>query len=139
MTCGLQIFHMFHRKVHPEGTTIIQKSDKPQKVHKKKKANQNHDGCCNNGEQTSDEDIMIYPQRTLSKPSFRRIKNQFPPHYGLNSSDPNDNKERWINSDEECKLIYLPFPSSQHSLDVLLVVINTNINIQKLQIDTLKL
>lgn len=115
MTCGLQIFHMFHRKVHPESSTIIQKSDRHPKVQKKKKANQNHDGCCNNGEQTSDEDIMIYPQRTLSKPSFRRVKNQFPPHYGLNISDPNDNKERWINSDEDCKLINSSSPVSQPS------------------------
>ncbi|XP_023552120.1 protein LAZY 1-like [Cucurbita pepo subsp. pepo] len=102
-----KIFHMFHRKVHPESSAIIQKSDKHQKVQKKKKAIHNHDGCCNNGEQTSDEDIMIYPQRTLSKPSFRCIKNQFPPHYGLNSSDPNDNKERWINSDEDYLVLEL--------------------------------
>lgn len=102
-----KIFHMFHRKVHPESSTIIQKSDRHPKVQKKKKANQNHDGCCNNGEQTSDEDIMIYPQRTLSKPSFRRVKNQFPPHYGLNISDPNDNKERWINSDEDYLVLEL--------------------------------
>ena len=114
MTCGLQIFHMFHRKVHPESSTIIQKTDKHQKFQRKKKPNHNHDGCYNNGEQTSDEDIMIYPQRTLSKPSFRRIKNQFPPHE-LHSSDPNDNKERWINSDEDCKLLNSIFPSFQHS------------------------
>lgn len=97
---------MFHRKVHPENSTALQKSGKAQKNENKKKIG--YDDSCNNGDQVlQDEDIMLCPQRALLKQNIRRYKSQSnPPQFMLSSIDSNGNREHWIKTDADCKNIY---------------------------------
>lgn len=97
---------MFHRKVHPENSTVPQqKSSKHQKAENRKKII--YKGDHNHGDQDQvppDEEIMSYPKRSLSKESIRRYKNQSTPlQFTLSSSDSNGNREHWIKTDADCK------------------------------------
>ncbi|CAL5330470.1 unnamed protein product [Camellia sinensis] len=58
-------------------------------------------GGYNNGDgMLPDEDIMIFPQRALSRESIRRFKSHSnPPQVTLSGSDSNGNREFWIKTD----------------------------------------
>jgi len=94
--CGMQILHMFHRKVHPESSTSTRKAGKPQKNENKKSNN-------NGGQVLPNEDITIVP-RTLSRRSTRRFKSQSnPPHFTFTGCESNESRECWIKTDADCK------------------------------------
>ncbi|MBA0798612.1 hypothetical protein Gohar_009188 [Gossypium harknessii] len=97
-----KILHMFHRKVHPESSTATYKHGKPQK--NENKENIFYDGGHEDGgHMLTDDDIMIFPQRALSK-KMRRYKSQsIPPQFTLNCNDSNGNRECWIKTDADCK------------------------------------
>uniref|UniRef100_A0A5B7BUR6 Protein LAZY 1 n=1 Tax=Davidia involucrata TaxID=16924 RepID=A0A5B7BUR6_DAVIN len=101
-----KILHMFHRKVHPESSTAIQKTDK---AHKKIKNNITYEEGYNDGDRILPyEDIMIFPRRALSKESIRRFKSQSnPPQVTLNGSDSNGNREYWIKTDADYLVLEL--------------------------------
>ncbi|XVE85367.1 hypothetical protein DITRI_Ditri17bG0085200 [Diplodiscus trichospermus] len=95
-----KLLHMFHRKVHPESSTATYKHDKPQK-NENKKGIWYDGGHENGGHMLADEDIMIIPQRTLSK-DMRRYKSQSnPPQFTLSCNDSNGNRECWIKTDAD--------------------------------------
>ncbi|CAL5398359.1 unnamed protein product [Camellia sinensis] len=96
-----KILHMFHRKVHPESSTAARKSHKPRKNDIKN--NITYEGGYNNGDgMLPDEDIMIFPQRALSRESIRRFKSHSnPPQVTLSGSDSNGNREFWIKTDAD--------------------------------------
>lgn len=100
--CGVQILHMFHRKVHPESSTSTRKTDKhPKNENKKNTFNGGHN---NGGQMPLDEDITIVPQKPFSKRSIRRYKSQSnPPQFMLTGCDSNGSREYWIKTDADCK------------------------------------
>lgn len=99
---GVQILHMFHRKVHPESSTATYKLHKPQK-NENKKGIWYDGGNETGGHMLEDDDIMIFPQRALSK-DMRRYKSQSnPPQFTLSCNDSNGNRECWIKTDADCK------------------------------------
>lgn len=102
-----KILHMFHRKVHPESSTATEKPNRPHKNEIKNGIF--YDGGCNNGDRMlPDEDIMIFPQRTLSKESIRRYKSQSnPPQFTLCGNDSNGNREYWIKTDADYLVLEL--------------------------------
>ena len=74
----MQILQMFQRKVHPESSMAERKSNKPHKNDINNKIIE--EGCYSNEDQVlPDEDIMIFPQRTLSKESQRSFKSHSDP------------------------------------------------------------
>lgn len=94
---------MFHRKVHPESSTTTEKPNRPHK-NEIKNGIFYEGGCYNGDRMLPDEDIMIFPQRTLSKESIRRYKSQSnPPQFTLCGNDSNGNREYWIKTDADCK------------------------------------
>ncbi|KAJ0095038.1 hypothetical protein Patl1_16975 [Pistacia atlantica] len=98
-----KILHMFHRKVHPESSTTAKKNDKPPKKENRKSMGY-EGGVDNGGQMVPDEDIMIFPQRNLSKEKIRRYKSQSnPPQFTLGGCDSNGNREYWIKTDADCK------------------------------------
>ncbi|XP_027364849.1 protein LAZY 1-like [Abrus precatorius] len=98
-----KILHMFHRKVHPENTTVAQKSDKYQKNENKKKAI-NDGGHNKNDVVHSEEDIMINHKTAFPKENMRQYKSQTNPlQFTLGSEDSSENKEHWIKTDADCK------------------------------------
>lgn len=110
----MQILHMFHRKVHPESSTTTKKNDKPLKKENRKSMGY-EGGADNGGQMVLDEDIMIFPQRNLSKEKIRRYKSQSnPPQFTLGGCDSNGNREYWIKTDADCK--YTNISHSQGSL-----------------------
>ncbi|PKI76979.1 hypothetical protein CRG98_002482 [Punica granatum] len=100
-----KILQMFQRKVHPEHSTGEKEAGKQQAEAKKKTSCRGH----NNGNQVlPDEDILIYPQRTLSKKSIRRFKSQLnPPHFTLTGNESCENKELWIKTDADYLVLEL--------------------------------
>ncbi|GMP57549.1 hypothetical protein CsSME_00021591 [Camellia sinensis var. sinensis] len=102
-----KILHMFHRKVHPESSTAARKSHKPRKNDIKN--NITYEGGYNNGDgMLPDEDIMIFPQRALSRESIRRFKSHSnPPQVTLSGSDSNGNREFWIKTDADYLVLEL--------------------------------
>lgn len=111
---------MFHRKVHPESSTATKKQDKPMKKENKKIIC--YEGGQDNGGQMvpADEDIMIFPQRNLSKEKIRRYKSQSnPPQFTISASDSNGNREFWIKTDADCKYYTFPNPGIQSGISQL--------------------
>ncbi|XP_018821000.1 protein LAZY 1-like [Juglans regia] len=107
-----KILQMFHRKVHPENSTAIQKPTKTKKTETKKKVIM----CNGDGDSTGDhqvppeEEIMLYPKTSLSKNSIiRRYKSQsnLQQFTVLNSSDSNGNREHWIKTDADYLVLEL--------------------------------
>ncbi|KAK9008365.1 hypothetical protein V6N11_075263 [Hibiscus sabdariffa] len=91
-----KISHVFHKKVDPQNSTTTNKHDKPQK-------NENKEGIFYDGHMLADDDIIIYPQRALSK-NIRHYKSQSnTPQFALSCNDSNGNRECWIKTDAECK------------------------------------
>ncbi|KAF7123791.1 hypothetical protein RHSIM_Rhsim12G0094800 [Rhododendron simsii] len=101
-----KILHMFHKKVYPESSTVPHnKLDKPHKNEIK----DTNEGCRHNNINNADgmlpdEDIIIYPQRSLSKISkesmrcFRSHSN--PPQIAIScGSGSTGNRECWIKTD----------------------------------------
>lgn len=92
---------MFHRKVHPESSTTLDKSGKNLKQESKKKMV--NAGNQNRGDLVySDEDCGV-PRR--SKDIMRNLfRGQMNPHQlELVSGDSSGNKEHWIRTDADCK------------------------------------
>ncbi|XP_057493876.1 protein LAZY 1-like [Actinidia eriantha] len=105
-----KILHKFHRKVYPESSAGAQKSDKPHKNEMKNITS--YDGAYNNGDcMLQDEDIIIFPQRSLSKLSkenLRRLKNQYnPSQVTISGSDSIENREYWIKTDADYLVLEL--------------------------------
>ncbi|PSS26979.1 Protein LAZY like [Actinidia chinensis var. chinensis] len=105
-----KILHKFHRKVYPESSAGAQKSDKPHKNEMKNITT--YEGAYNNADcMLQDEDIIIFPQRSLSKLSkenLRRIKNQYnPSQVTISGSDSNENREYWIKTDADYLVLEL--------------------------------
>lgn len=93
---------MFHRKVHPESSIATKKNVKPLK--KENRKNMGYEGVDSGGQMAPDEDIMIFPQKTLSKEKIRLYKSQSnPPQFTLAGCDSNGNREYWIKTDADCK------------------------------------
>ncbi|KAG5521795.1 hypothetical protein RHGRI_034126 [Rhododendron griersonianum] len=104
-----KILHMFHKKVYPaESSTVPHKLDKP--PHKNEIKDSNDQGSRHNINNNADgmlpdEDIIIYPQRSLSKISkdqsmrcFRSHSN--PPQIAISTgSGSTGNRECWIKTD----------------------------------------
>ncbi|GFZ21113.1 hypothetical protein Acr_29g0002750 [Actinidia rufa] len=105
MTKLHKILQMFQRKVHPESSMAERKSNKPHKNDINNKITE--EGCYSNeGQVLPDEDIVIFPQRTLSKESQRSFKSHSdPPQVTPNGIDSNGNREYWIKTDAECKYL----------------------------------
>ncbi|KAK8526285.1 hypothetical protein V6N13_017337 [Hibiscus sabdariffa] len=103
-----KILHMFHKKVHPESSTTAYKHGKPQKIDNKEGGAIFYDGCHENGgHMLADDDIMIYPQRALSK-NIQRYKSQSnPPQFALSCNDSNGNRECWIKTDADYLVLEL--------------------------------
>ncbi|KAL6983940.1 hypothetical protein U1Q18_017312 [Sarracenia purpurea var. burkii] len=104
-----KILQMFHKKVYPESSTVAQKSDKPQKNETK---NVNYEGGYNNADyMLPDEDIIIFPQRPLSKLSKESIKclksHSNAPQVTMSGSDSNGNREYWIKTDADYLVLEL--------------------------------
>ncbi|KAF7839649.1 protein LAZY 1-like isoform X2 [Senna tora] len=100
-----KILHMFHRKVHPETSTAIEKSGKTQKHENKKKMMS--DGSYNRGDLVyPEEDNMVQqPRKSLPIPKdvMRNYKNQANPlQFALGSGDSFGNREHWIKTDADC-------------------------------------
>ncbi|XP_054781789.1 protein LAZY 1-like isoform X2 [Prosopis cineraria] len=104
-----KILHMFHRKVHPESSTIIDKSGKNQKHESKKKMI--NDGNHNKGDLVyPDEDSMGQPKRSFPNPKdiMRNYRGQMNPHqFALVSGDSSGNKEHWIKTDADYLVLEL--------------------------------
>ncbi|OVA09583.1 hypothetical protein BVC80_9101g108 [Macleaya cordata] len=115
-----KLLQIFNRKVHPESSTAIKRSNKSHKNESNKNNNNNvpyYDGdYCNNADDRTalDEDIMLFPprtqtqrERTLTKDRLRRYKSHSnPPPFELGGSDSNGNREYWIKTDADCKYYY---------------------------------
>ncbi|KAL4333272.1 hypothetical protein GQ457_07G017430 [Hibiscus cannabinus] len=101
-----KILHMFHRKVHPESSIAAYKHNRPQKNENKKGIG--YDGSHENGRHSlADEDIIIVPQRALSK-DMRRYSNQSnPSQFTLSCNDSNGNRECWIKTDADYLVLEL--------------------------------
>ncbi|KAM7468784.1 hypothetical protein LguiB_016346 [Lonicera macranthoides] len=99
-----KILHKFHKKVHPESTAAKEKSDKP-----KNEKSINYEAGYNSGDRMLPaEDIIIFPQRALSKKRTQHNKSQSnPPQVTLGRSDSNGNREYWIKSDTEYLVLEL--------------------------------
>ncbi|KAF8399996.1 hypothetical protein HHK36_015869 [Tetracentron sinense] len=102
-----KILHMFHRKVHPESSTVTKKSNKADKYEPKN--NMTYNGGYNIGDRTHpDEDITIYPRRAIMKEGIRRYKSHSnPPQFALSGSDSNGNREYWIKTDADYLVLEL--------------------------------
>ncbi|KAL1807346.1 protein LAZY 1 [Daucus carota subsp. sativus] len=94
-----KILHMFHRKVHPENSVPRGKSDKLQKDDDDLKNDMNEEGDNDANQRLSEEDIVIYPRRGLSKKSHSY------PHQGI--LDSSVNKEHWIKTDTDYLVLEL--------------------------------
>ncbi|XP_044494406.1 protein LAZY 1-like isoform X2 [Mangifera indica] len=101
-----KILHMFHRKVHPESSIATKKNVKPLK--KENRKNMGYEGVDSGGQMAPDEDIMIFPQKTLSKEKIRLYKSQSnPPQFTLAGCDSNGNREYWIKTDADYLVLEL--------------------------------
>ncbi|GKU92811.1 hypothetical protein SLEP1_g6486 [Rubroshorea leprosula] len=101
-----KILQIFHRKVHPESSTVSQKCDKHQKYENKK--NNWYDGHNNGGQMLADKDIMVYPQRAFSKDNIPSYKSQSdPPQVMLGCNDSSGNREYWIKTDADYLVLEL--------------------------------
>lgn len=96
---------MFQRKVHPEYSTGEKGNGMQADEAKKKTA----ETCHNNGNHVfQDEDIVIYPKRSLSKKNIRHFKSPFNhPHFAY-AGNESENKELWIKTDADCKYPLYP-------------------------------
>ncbi|KAI9077742.1 hypothetical protein K1719_040228 [Acacia pycnantha] len=105
-----KILHMFHRKVHPESSTTIDKSGKNQKQHEIKKKMMN-DGNQNRGDLVyPDEDNMGLPKRSFPNPKdiMKNYRGQMNPHQlALVSGDSSGNREHWIKTDADYLVLEL--------------------------------
>ncbi|KAL5717481.1 hypothetical protein ACHQM5_010473 [Ranunculus cassubicifolius] len=105
-----KIMQMFHRKVHPEGFGPTKKSSKPNKNDNKDKDNIPHDegGYTNADRILPDEDTTTYHKISVSKERIRRFKSHCsPPHYAIERSDSNGNREYWIKTDADYLVLEL--------------------------------
>ena len=109
---SMQILQMFHRKVHPESSMAARISGKPHRNDIKNKINYSNDDRV-----LPNEDIRVFPQRTLSKESIQRFKSHSnSPQVTLSGIDSNGNREHWIKTDADCK--YTRTLRSQNPLHV---------------------
>lgn len=111
-----QILHIFHRKVHPESSTSAKKSSKTEGHDMK--GNIRNDGAGDGGDRLiPDHDIIVFPERAIRKEGVRRQKcRSNPPPFALSGSDSNGNREYWIKTDADCKLMdnFSAFPHASN-------------------------
>ncbi|KAG4201990.1 hypothetical protein ERO13_A05G310200v2 [Gossypium hirsutum] len=101
-----KILHKFHRKVHPESSAATYKHGKPQKNENKKSIGYN--GGQENGVPIlEEEDIVIFPQRALSKDMRRYNSQANPSQFTLSCNDSNGNRECWIKTDADYLVLEL--------------------------------
>lgn len=116
--CCMQILHKFRKKVYPESSTVPQKLGKP---HKNEIKNTNEARPSSADCMLPDEDIIIFPQQSLSNMSkesmrcFRSHSN--PPQIAISGSDSNGNRECWIKTDANCKYACFNSPHSSIAID----------------------
>ncbi|KAK0573875.1 hypothetical protein LWI29_014931 [Acer saccharum] len=109
-----KILHMFHRKVHPESSAATKKNEKILKKENSVKKTMIYSYEDDGGHQMvpEDQDIMIFPQRSLSKEKMRRYKSQSNlSQFSFAGSDSNGNREYWIKTDADCKYAFFLFPT----------------------------
>ncbi|KAL2559961.1 hypothetical protein Fot_04700 [Forsythia ovata] len=96
-----KILQKFHRKVHPESSTVAQKSRKL--TNNEMKTNITYVGARNSGGLLSTfEDITIYPEQTVSKESIGSFKSQCNPYqFTLSSGDLSGSRECWVKTDAD--------------------------------------
>ncbi|KAE8716622.1 hypothetical protein F3Y22_tig00110114pilonHSYRG00450 [Hibiscus syriacus] len=96
-----KILHMFNKKVEPESSTTTYKHGKPQK-------NENKEVIMYDvGHMLADDDIMIYPQRALSKNICRYKSLSKPPQFTLSCNHSNGNRECWVKTDADYLVLEL--------------------------------
>ncbi|KAJ4960730.1 hypothetical protein NE237_020640 [Protea cynaroides] len=102
-----KILQMFHRKVHPETSMVKKKLSKSQKYENKNKISSEQ--AYNNGDRPfTDEDVMIFSRRAISKEDIQCYKNHLnPPQIALDGSDSNGNRECWIKTDADYLVLEL--------------------------------
>lgn len=88
---------MFHRKVHPESSSVSTRCDEVQKCWKKK--HNSHGIHKNKGRIAADKEIMAFPERRISKEKIKFHESQSDP--GCNGSK--GIREYWIKTDADCK------------------------------------
>ncbi|PIN06329.1 hypothetical protein CDL12_21120 [Handroanthus impetiginosus] len=101
-----KILHIFNRKVHPENSTSFNQSHKPTK--NEIKNNNTHLVTSNSGSlRPSAEDIIIYPQRSISKESTWSYKNQSHLSQLTESNGDNSGNEFWVKTDADYLVLEL--------------------------------
>lgn len=102
-----KILQMFHRKVHPESSTSLQKHGKAGN----NKKNMWLDGANDVVARQmllQDEDVATLPTRIISKEPIRRNKSQSnPSQFTLTTTDSNGNREYWIRTDADYLVLEL--------------------------------
>ncbi|GAB4839742.1 hypothetical protein Ancab_020452 [Ancistrocladus abbreviatus] len=86
-----KMLHKFHKKVHPERSTSMQKWDKPHKIGIKNII-PCHVGYDNRGEVMPDEDMTILPHDAIRKGCMQS-------QFMAGRSDSNGSRECWIKTD----------------------------------------
>ncbi|GAB4828597.1 hypothetical protein Ancab_018257 [Ancistrocladus abbreviatus] len=94
-----KMLHKFHKKVHPESSTSVQKLDKPRKIGIKNIISY-HSGHNNGGQVMPDEDITMLPHGAIRKSCMQ-------PQYLVGRSDSNGNRECWIKTDADYLVLEL--------------------------------
>ncbi|XP_061364193.1 protein LAZY 1-like isoform X2 [Gastrolobium bilobum] len=98
-----KILHLFHRKVHPENSAAVQKSDKYEKNDNRKKTIDEGSHVVHPG-----EDIMTHPKRAVAKENKQKHKSQSNPlQLTLGSEDSCENREHWIKTDADYLVLEL--------------------------------
>ncbi|KAI3467743.1 hypothetical protein Pfo_024406 [Paulownia fortunei] len=99
-----KILHIFNRKVHPENSASCHQSHKPTK--NEIKNNNTHLVASNSGGlRPSAEDIIIYPQRAISKESTYKNQSHLP-QLTKSSGDTTGN-EFWVKTDADYLVLEL--------------------------------
>ncbi|KAF5204300.1 Lazy-like protein [Thalictrum thalictroides] len=103
-----KILQMFHKKVHPEGVVTTKKSSKLNKTDSRNNIQHGGGGYASGDYMLPDEDITTSHKVSVSKDFLPRFKsNSNPPHYAIDRSDSNVNREYWIKTDADYLVLEL--------------------------------
>lgn len=92
----MQIYQMFHRKVHPEGLAIESKSENHLEL-----VTEGNFIEYNHRNQMLSENIELLPMVDSATKGANYAISHMPSEYSV--SDSHGNRECWIKSDSECK------------------------------------